>query len=57
LSAAILDECSFDLGYCGWTSVGEKDKWKLPPNNAFIKYPGSFKRNRIYKCIAALVFV
>jgi hypothetical protein len=40
LSAAILEECSFDLGYCGWTNVGEKDKWKLSSNKAFIEYPG-----------------
>ena len=37
--AAILEECSFDFGYCGWTTVGE-NKWKLSPNNAFFKYPG-----------------
>ena len=37
--AAILEECSFDFGYCGWTNVGE-NKWKLSLNNAFIKYPG-----------------
>ena len=39
--AAILEECSFDLGYCVWTgSDGDNDKWKLSLNNAFIKYPG-----------------
>ena len=40
LIAAILEDCSFDLGYCGWTTVGENDKWKLSLNKAFVKYPG-----------------
>ena len=44
LIAAILEECNFDLGYYGWTNVGENDKWKLSLSNAFIKYPGITER-------------
>jgi len=42
LQAAIAEECSFELGYCGWTRVGDKDQWKLSSNETFVKYPGSF---------------
>jgi len=38
--AAIAEECSFELGYCGWTRVGDKDQWKLSSNETFVKYPG-----------------
>lgn len=36
-----LSECDFKSGFCGWTSVGENDKWKLSSNTTFAKYPGS----------------
>lgn len=41
LLAEELSECDFKSGFCGWTSVGENDKWKLSSNTTFAKYPGS----------------
>jgi len=38
--AVILTECDFNSWFCGWTSIGKNDKWKLSSDNTFIKYPG-----------------
>ena len=51
-SAAVLEECSFDFGYCGWNSVDEKDNWKLSSKKAFIKYPGKLKRETLIVALA-----
>jgi len=45
LPAVILNECNFESGFCGWTSIGENDKWKLSSNKMFTKYPGRFVMN------------
>ena len=45
LPAEELNECDFKSGFCGWTSVGENDKWKLSSNTTFFKYPGRFLMN------------
>ena len=57
LIAAILEECSFDFGYCGWISFGENDKWKLSLNNTFIKYPGINESIYLYSaCVCGNVY-
>lgn len=38
----VLRECYFESGYCGWTSLGDKDMWKLSVERKLIKYPGKF---------------
>ena len=45
LPAEELNECDFKSGFCGWTNVGENDKWKLSSNTTFFKYPGRFLMN------------
>ncbi|KAJ7380781.1 Peptidase inhibitor 16 [Desmophyllum pertusum] len=42
LQATVLKECDFESGYCGWTSLGEKDKWKFSKYTNIIKYQGFF---------------
>jgi len=42
LEAAIVEECSFEIGFCAWTSIGDKDQWKLSSYETFMKYPSSF---------------
>ena len=45
LPAEELNECDFNSGFCGWTSVGENDKWKLSSNKTFTKNHGKFVIN------------
>ena len=47
-----LNECNFKSGFCGWTSIGENDKWKLSSDKTFTKFPGRFVMNvfLIYCC-------
>ena len=47
--AAILEECSFELGFCGWTSIGDKHQWKSSSNEPFVKYPGKLNIWIFYK--------
>ena len=42
--APIVEECSFDLGHCGWTNIGDKDQWKLSSSETFVKYPGKLNK-------------
>jgi len=43
--AVVVEECTFEGGYCGWTSIADKDQWKLTSNGSFLKYPGKVENS------------
>ena len=43
LSAAVIEECHFKSGYCGWNSLGDNEEnWKLSNTKTFVKFPGKW---------------